>query len=164
MTRTSATASLRRSETASSTGPRSSAPSATTWSPRRAPSSVRPRFRPRARGRARLRPTRSRDPGREPVRLEDDDVVVPLAAVQLARNDLVQLMHLEPVEDAALDRLDQVAGLDLRLLLQVAADESRALEHDVVELAARPMVRARGADEGAWAEPLAAENRVGRCR
>ena len=39
-------------------------------------------------------------PGREPVRLEDDDVVVLLPAGQLAGDDLLKLVHLEPVEDA----------------------------------------------------------------
>ena len=55
----------------------------------------------------------------------------------LAGDDLLQLVHLEPVEDAALDRLDQVARLELACSTRVAADERGALEHGVVELAAR---------------------------
>ena len=55
-------------------------------------------------------------PGCEPVRLEDDDVRVRLAAGQLAGDDLLQLVHLQPVEHAALDRLDQVRRLEPRLL------------------------------------------------
>ena len=86
------------------------------------------------------------------------------AALQLAGDDLLQLVHLEPVEDAALDRLDQVAGLELRLLARVAADERGALEHRVVELAARRVVGADRADERALAQPLAAEHGVLRRR
>src|SRR6266545_4717842 len=48
----------------------------------------------------------------EPVGLEDDDVVGRLTARQLAADDLVQLVHLEPVEHAGLDWLDQVRRLD----------------------------------------------------
>ena len=85
-------------------------------------------------------------------------------ALQLAGDDLLELVHLEPVEDAALDGLDQVARLELRLLARVAADERRALEHRVVELAPRRVVRADRADERALAQPLAAEHRVLRRR
>ena len=86
------------------------------------------------------------------------------AAVHLSGDDLVQLVHLEPVEDAALDGLDQVAGLELRLLARVAAHERGPLEHRVVELAARRVVGADCADEGAFPEPLAAEHGVLRRR
>ena len=73
-------------------------------------------------------------------------------------------MHLEPVEDAALDRLDQVARLALRLLERVAADERGALEDDVVELARVRVVRADRADERARLQPLAAQHRIARGR
>ena len=82
------------------------------------------------------------------------------AARQLACDDLLQLVHLEPVEHAALDRLDQVARLELRLLERVAADEGRPLEHGVVELAPPRVVGADRADERAGAQPLAAQHRV----
>ena len=111
--------------------------------------------------------TRSRDrkiPGRETVRLEDDDVLVGLAARQLARDDLLELVHLQPVEHALADRLDQVARLDLRVRERVAADEGRALEHRVVELARLRPVRAGRADERAGLQPLAAQDRVARRR
>ena len=62
-------------------------------------------------------------PGRDAVGLEDDDVLAGLPPLQLSGNQLVQLMHLKPVEDAARDRLDQIARLDLRLSPEVAADE-----------------------------------------
>ena len=39
-------------------------------------------------------------PGGEPIRLEQDDVVVRLSARDLPGDDLVQLVHLEPVENA----------------------------------------------------------------
>ena len=103
-------------------------------------------------------------PGRDPVRLEDHDVGVGGAAVELPRDHLLELVHLEPVEDAALDRLDQVARLELGLLARVAADERRPLEHRVVELAARRVVRADRADERSLPQPLAAEHRVLRGR
>src|SRR5215469_12106824 len=45
-------------------------------------------------------------PRGEPVGLEDDDVLVRLAPGHLLGDDLLQLVHLEPVEDARLDRLD----------------------------------------------------------
>ena len=79
---------------------------------------------------------------------------------QLAGDDLLQLVHLEPVEHAALDGLDQVARLELRLLARVAADERRPFEHDVVELPRLRAVRAHGAHERAVAQPLATENGV----
>ena len=78
----------------------------------------------------------------------------------LARDDLVQLVHLEPVEDAPLDGLDQVARLEPRLLDRVAADEDGALEHGVVELARARLVRADRADERAGLQPLAAEHGI----
>src|SRR4029453_10390643 len=71
-------------------------------------------------------------PRSEAVRLENDDVVVRLAARQLPGDALLQLVDLEPVEHAGLDRLDQGAGLALRVLHSVAADESGAREHHVV--------------------------------
>ena len=68
----------------------------------------------------------------------------------------MELVHLEPVEDAAVDGLDQVARLELRLLDRVAADEDGPLEDDVVELARLRPVRADGTDERPRLEPLAA--------
>src|SRR5581483_6857554 len=103
-------------------------------------------------------------PGRDPVRLEEDDVVVRRPSLHLAGDDLLELVHLEPVEEALLDGLDQVAGLAPGVLARVAADEGRALEHGVVELAPAPVVRADGADERARREPLAAQHRVLRRR
>ena len=82
----------------------------------------------------------------------------------VACDDLLQLVHLEPVEHPALDGLDQVARLELRVLERVAADEGRPLEHDVVELALGRHVRADRADERALAQPLAAQHRVARGR
>ena len=73
-------------------------------------------------------------------------------------------MHLEPVEDARVDGLDQVGGLELRVLERVAADEGGALEDDVVELAPAAVVRADRADERAGAQPLAAQDRILRRR
>src|SRR5947208_3633768 len=69
-------------------------------------------------------------PGGESVRLEDDDVVGRLTALELAGNNLLQLVHLEPIEDAGLHRLDQIARFDPRLLARVAADERGSLEDD----------------------------------
>ena len=70
----------------------------------------------------------------------------------------MQLVHLEPVEDAALDGLDQIAGLHLALVERVAADEDGAFEDRVVELARPRLVRADRADERAGVQPLAAED------
>ena len=61
----------------------------------------------------------------------------------------MQLVHLEPVENAVLDRLDQICGLEPGLLLPVAANECGALEDDAVELARRGFVRPGGADQTA---------------
>jgi len=69
-----------------------------------------------------------------------------------------RLVHLEPVENAGLDRLDQVSRLELRVLDRVAADEHRAGEHVVVELAAPSVVRADRAHERAVAQPVAAQH------
>ena len=72
----------------------------------------------------------------------------------------MQLVHLKPIEHPLLDRLDQIARFLLRLLARVAADERRAFEDCVVELARLRLVRADGADEGARLQPLAAEDRI----
>ena len=69
-------------------------------------------------------------------------------------------MHLEPVEDARLDRLDQVGGFELGVLERVAADEGGALEDDVVQLAATAVVGADRADESARLKPLATQDRI----
>ncbi len=90
--------------------------------------------------------------------------LVRLTPGDLARDDLLQLVHLEPVEDSCGDRLDQVARLELRLLDRVAADEGRALEDGVVELPPARDVRARRDDERARLQPLAAQHRVARAR
>ena len=86
------------------------------------------------------------------------------AALHLAGDDLLQLVHLEPVEHAALDRLDQVARL--------AAGTARASRSRRTPPARAPRCRARaarvvradGADERAGAQPLAAQHRVLRRR
>ena len=69
-------------------------------------------------------------------------------------------MHLEPVEHAPLNRFDQIARLDPRLFDRVAADEDRALEHDVVQLPRAPLVGTDRADERSGLEPLAAEDGI----
>src|SRR6266516_3062475 len=74
-------------------------------------------------------------PRGDPVRLEEDDVVVGLAARELSRDDLLELVYLEPVEHPGSNRLDQVSRLEPRLLDRVAADERGPLEDDVVQLA-----------------------------
>ena len=76
--------------------------------------------------RGRPQPRRSRRPTPRSRWTEEDDVVVRLTPGQLAGDHLVQLLHLEPVENSLLDRLDQVARLLPRLLAGVAADEGRA--------------------------------------
>jgi hypothetical protein len=101
-------------------------------------------------------------PGGETVGLEDDDVLVRLATRNLARDDLLELVHLEPVEHPGLDGLDQIGGFEPRVVARVAAHERRTLEHDVVELAAAAVVGAHGADECARPEPLAAQHRIRR--
>jgi len=68
-------------------------------------------------------------------------------------------VHLEPVEHALPHRIDEVARLDLRVGERVAADEGRALEDGVVELARLGPVGPDGADERAGPQPLAAEFR-----
>src|SRR6266511_2926871 len=104
---------------------------------------------------------RGRDvPRREPVRLEDDDVVVALPAGRLACHDLLELVYLEPVEYPGLDRLDQVGRLEPRVLDRVAADEARALEYHVVELAAAAVVCTDRAHERTRPQPLAPKHGV----
>ena len=63
-----------------------------------------------------------------------------------------------------LDRLDQVAGFQLRVVERVATDEGGAFEDRVVELACLRPVRPRRADERAGLEPFAAQNRIARGR
>src|SRR6266498_1909878 len=78
----------------------------------------------------------------------------------LACHDLLEFVHLEPVEHPGLDRLDQVRRLEPRVLDRVAADEARALEYHVVELAAAAVVCTDRAHERARPQPLAPEHRV----
>ena len=99
--------------------------------------------RPRARLRARARARSAAAPAATSHAAMPFDLKTTMSSAdsrpgELAGDDLLQLVHLEPVEDAALDRLDQVARLEPRLLDRVAADERGALEHDVVELARAP--------------------------
>ena len=49
-------------------------------------------------------------PRGDPVGLEDDDVLVGLPSGKTG-HDLVELVHLEPVERSRVDGLDQVGGL-----------------------------------------------------
>ena len=100
-------------------------------------------------------------PGSDPVRLEDDDVVVALTR-KLAGDDLVELADLEPVELAGGHRLDEVAGLEPGVLERVAADERRAGDHLGVELAGGRVVRADRAHRRSVAEPVAAQHGVAR--
>lgn len=72
----------------------------------------------------------------------------------------MQLVHFEPVEHPCLNRLDEVARLELRLLEEVAADERRALEDGVVELAPARDVRPGRDDQCSGNEPLAAQHWV----
>src|SRR3984893_2329682 len=103
-------------------------------------------------------------PGREAVRLEEDDVLVGCPSDQVAADDLLQLVHLQPVEHADLDRLDQVAGLEPRAFHRIAADKGGPLQHDVVELSTPAVVGANRAYERPAPEPLAAQHRIGRRR
>ena len=73
-------------------------------------------------------------PRGDPVRLEDDDVVVGLPSLDLTSDDFGELVHLEPVEHPLLDGLDQVARLDPRVVDRVTADEGCALEDGETEL------------------------------
>ncbi len=76
----------------------------------------------------------------------------------------MELLHLEPVELARGDRLDQVARLELRVLERVAADERRSSDHLGVQLARPGVVRADRADEGTIGEPVAAQHGILRRR
>jgi hypothetical protein len=73
-------------------------------------------------------------------------------------------VHLEPVEHAGLDGLDQITRLEPRLFPRVAAHEGGPLEDDVVQLAVTRVVRADRADERAGPKPLAAEHGIARGR
>ena len=103
-------------------------------------------------------------PRGQAVRLEDDDVVRRPAARELAGDDLLQLVYLEPVQDTALDGLGQVSRLELRLLDGVAADEDRPFEDDVVQFTGARAIRADRADKSSRRQPLAAEHGILRSR
>ena len=107
--------------------------------------------------RTRLRPERDVPRG-EPVRLEDDDVVVRLPAGDLARDDLVQLVHLEPVEDARLRRARRGRPTRAWPARASRSTRTRALEDGVVELAAtRRRSRPRAITSAPGSEPFAAQ-------
>src|SRR6185437_12605741 len=75
---------------------------------------------------ARIRDDRSRDgdvPRGETVRFEDDDLVVGVTAARRAGDDILELVHLVPLQHAVRDRLDQIRRLELRIVDRVAADE-----------------------------------------
>ncbi len=76
----------------------------------------------------------------------------------------MELVHLEPVEHPGPHRLDEIPGFELRLLEPVAADEARALEHRVVELAPGHDVGAGCDDERACSEPLPSQHGIARGR
>src|SRR5919108_336582 len=78
----------------------------------------------------------------------------------LDRPEVVHALGDEAVERPALDRLDEVRGLEPSLLLRVAAHERRPLEDDVVELARAEDVRPARANDGAGSQPLAAEDGI----
>ena len=61
--------------------------------------------------------------GAMPFDLKTTTSVVGLTSRQHAGDDLVQLVHLEPVELPCGDGLDEVARLELRVLERVAADK-----------------------------------------
>ena len=103
-------------------------------------------------------------PRRDAVRLEEHDVIVGRAARKLAGDDLLQLVHLEPVEHAGFDRLDQVGRLPPRRLAESQQTKLARSSDDVVELARAGPVRADRADERPRPQPLAAQHRVARSR
>ena len=154
---------------------------------------VRPQPLLRGRGRARARPAgRAQGDRRRPGQIGQGRISVPASSAtrtatarshaaspfdlkrtmsssacrsgQLAGDHLLELVHLEPVEQALGHGLDQVAGLDPRVGQRVAADERRPLENGVVELPRPRVVRAGGAHERARPEPLAAQHRIARGR
>ena len=76
----------------------------------------------------------------------------------------MELVDLEPVENAGVHGLDEIARLELRLLEPVTAHEPCALQDRVVELAAIHDIRARRATSVPGGEPLAAQDRIARAR
>ena len=72
------------------------------------------------------------------------------------RDDLRELVHLEPVEHALRHRFDQVAGLDPRVVDGVAADERCPLHDAVVELTGLRPVGTGSAHERARLQPFSA--------
>ena len=82
--------------------------------------------------------------------------LVARAALNVAGDDRVQLVHLEPVEHATRDGLDQIARFDLCLRAQVATYERRPLENHIVELPPCGLVCADTAHEATRLQPLPA--------
>ena len=125
----------------------------------------RPRGRRRARARARARDADRHVPRGEAVRLEDDDVVVGLRAPRTSPattscSSCTSSQSSTPCSTGSIRSPDSSRASSTR----VAADERRALEHGVVELALRRMVRADRADERALSQPVAAQHRILRSR
>src|SRR3989440_10117595 len=78
---------------------------------------------------------------RDPVRLEQRDIVVVRPPTDFARDDFPDVVDAVPCEQPAFHRLDEVAALLFRLLDRVGRDESASTDRSVIELARLEAVR-----------------------
>ena len=147
-----------RSATTSSRAPRGSRPTARTVGlERRVPA-------PRSRASSTTRAPTARSHAAIPFDLKTTMSSGSRAPAHLAGDDVLELVHLEPVEHAPLHRLDQVAGLELRLLARVAAHEGGPFEHRVVELPTLGSFAPTAQTSAPVAQPVAAQHRILRGR
>src|SRR2546430_8268725 len=72
---------------------------------------------------------------RDPVRLEQRDIVVVRPPTDFARDDFPDVVDAVPCEQPAFHRLDEVAALLFRLLDRVGRDESASTDRSVIQLA-----------------------------
>ena len=103
-------------------------------------------------------------PRGDPVRLEEHDVLVGRAALHLARDDLLQLVHLQPVEHAAPRRARSGRPTRASTARSSRSRRTRRARARRCRAPAPRVVRADRADERAVAEPLAPKHRVLRGR
>src|SRR2546426_12663508 len=71
---------------------------------------------------------------RDPVRVEQRDIVVVRPPTDFARDDFPDVVDAVPCEQPAFQRLDEVAALLFRLLTRVRRDESPSTHRPVIAL------------------------------
>src|SRR3989449_3818390 len=101
---------------------------------------------------------------RDPVRLEQRDIVAVRPPTDFARDDFPDVVDAVPCEQPAFHRLDEVAALLFRLLDRVGRDESASTDRSVIELASLEAVRPDRVDVTPRVQPISLDDGLRRGR